>query len=315
MFHKTLAASLCSMALGLSACGGAADKNADQSSSATWTGSAAGYASTVDPTKQYNLYIKAHNDLLGMFYGGTTGMEDLLADYSAQKLDSNASQFDINREPILYLNTSILRNSLDALRQAQAQPAGGDYAKLEAIGAKMLQNGDALLKQGNDLDAYFKAKKYTEDNMAKGKAENAAFIQRWTQFIADADALGAELNALERRGRADEIKQFEQDGNHRAALRVQALGAANDLISLFEDGADVKNAENMKQADELAKSLEQALTQLKTESDKVQDEDSYRYTRAYDALNVFLGHWRTFKATQDDEAFNDMVEQYNNAID
>ncbi len=295
--------------LGLSACGDKKTAAGDGNTSGS-TSAAATSAKDVDAVKVVNSYVKAHNDLSGMFYGPHKGLETLLDAYKAQKLSTKTVD-----DPRLYLNVSMVRNSIESLEKAQASKLGGDYAKLEEVGARMLPNAKDLFKQAETLDAYIKSKKYTEDGFALFKAENDSFIKRWEQFNADAQALSDEIGVVEHQRRLEKIKAHEKAGDMLGMYREQSMLLASEVLELVAASDGLKNAEKIKTVDAKIAELEATLAKLKTEMDKSPEATSEQNVKTvHDRLNQMIGYWRELKTKKDARAFDNMIDAYNWAI-
>ena len=214
-----LLALLCAGSLLLSACGGgepeakAEGQTQEQSQNEEDSSEDSG---SVDEkqTEAYNEYVGAHNNIVGMFYGSTQGIDNLLTAYKKQNLNSGTP-----KDPIMYLNTSMLRNMLGNLDTATKIKVGGDYAALEAAAANVLATGTQLKQQADSLEAYFKSKKFMDDGYAKTKAENAAFEKQWEQFNADYEVFNIELSKVEKVQRLASIESFTKAGKLREAAQ------------------------------------------------------------------------------------------------
>lgn len=265
--------------------------------------------------EKINAYTKAYNDMVGMFYGSTKGLDNLLEAYKAQNI-AGMTSVGADTRLVVYLNTSMLRNSLGNLKKGLALSGGADTAKVDDVVKRMVANGEALFKQATDLDGYIDSKKYLEDNLAKGKAMEPEFVQRWTQLNRDFDALSDELDAIERANRTKVLARLKADGDTVWVDIKQGTYAANDLLALFEKASDFKDAGKMAQADALAKQIEDSATSIKAQLDaKADGEQQYEEMGAYEDMMSLLGTYRQIKAGGDASQFDEMVRQYNQLID
>ncbi|MGB4811796.1 MAG: DUF3829 domain-containing protein [Methylophilaceae bacterium] len=257
-------------------------------------------------------YVKTHNGLIGMFYGQHQGLADLLESYEAQHLSEKAKLE--TSEPLLYLNTSMLRNALGTLKEAQAIKPDSKLEKLHGIGAQMLTNGDLLLSKGIELESYFHSKKYLEDGYAKAKAENAGFVKVWTQFNADAELLAAETGKLEHERLLKQIADEKGKGNLRYAAKLQTMVTANDVLDMFKSENDFKDKEKFKVADGLIAELEKSTADINTLKDKEPGMSDSAYTSTFENINNFIGDYRELKGSGRLNSFNEMVRHYNQAL-
>lgn len=313
---------VCSSALLLMACSGE-DKQANTTAAASSPAVASqaeesktetNVENSANRAEAYNKYVAAHNAISGMFYGSHKGIESLFEAYKAQELGNGDAKVNKNLGPILFLNTGVLGNMIRDLDAAQALKVGGDLQGLEQSAATLLATAKDLSKQGEDLGAYFTSKKYLDDQYAKAKTDNAAFESKWAQFNQEFAAFSAELDKVERQERLASIDEFTKAGKLREAASAKVFLEANDVLSIIESPEDLNNAEKLAKADEHMQKLEAALTELKTEADKVSDTESTGFKTTYDYFNSFTGNWRELKANKDASKFNEMVENYNMAV-
>lgn len=296
----------------------ACDKTDPRTDAGAGAGESAG-VETVDAeqrsVEKVNAYTKGYNDMAGMFYGSTKGLDGLLEDYKAQDIAGMTSA-NADTRLVVYLNTSMLRNSLGNLKKGLALSGGADTAKVDQVVEKMVANGEVLFKQATDLDGYIDSKKYLEDNLAKAKAMDAEFTRRWAQLDGDFDALSDELDAIERANRTKVLARLQADGQTTWVDIKKGTYAANDLLALFDKASDFEDAGKMKQADALAKQVEDSATRIKAQLDaKTDGEQHGEEMGAYDDMMSLLGAYRQIKAGGDTGQFDEMVRQYNELID
>lgn len=315
--HKLLIL-MAATVLVLSACDKVANKVASKVANSSGSSESNSSARSVgsdeeQAIKKMNSYVSAHNGLIGMFYGTNKGLKELLRAYEAQNIPK-MTKVDATTRINLYLNLSIVRNSLDALRKAKELKGNSELAKLEGLAAKLLTNGDLLFTKGSDLESYFNSKKYLDDNLGKAKADQAEFVRLWRGFIADSDAFSDELDVVERARRIAAVKKLRGEGNNRLAANEEAMLASSEILALFNSKADFKNPEKIKTADALALQLEKVTNEIKSENDKVKDANATNYTRVYERMNNFMGAYRTVKGTGESRQFEEMVRHYNSAV-
>ncbi len=261
--------------------------------------------------KKYNAYVSAFNSVNSMFYGSTKGMVDLMAEYRSQRLGTKTSTW---REPILFLNTSMVRNSVQALQESARHKGSLDHAKIEAIAQRMVTNGSELLKLGIKLQSYFRSKKYVEDELALAREQDAEFLRRWQQFIDDHDQLGEEISVVERMDRIASIAQYRAQGKNLQAATSESMLYASDLIDVFDEPADFKDQEKVKTGDAIVQRLEKASEELRAETEKLSINEGRRHFSVYERLVQLIGSYRELKRSRGREKFESMVEYYNHAI-
>lgn len=265
-----------------------------------------------DGSENYGDYVKAFNSVNSMFYGSVKGMGPLLESYKSQRLGSRSGG---GREPILYLNTSMLRNSVAALQEAaKVKGATGEYAKLDQIGQRMLTNGLQLLKTATGLESYFRSKKFQDDDFAFGREQDAGLIRMWQQFIQDHDVMDGQLEVIQRAHRISAIAQHRKQGDNLSAATAEVMLHSSDLLNLFGGTEDLRNAEKMKLADALVTKLDQSAAEMRNEMDSRGINATRSYNSVYEYMIQFLGNYRDFKRSGSDGKLKSMVEYYNHAV-
>jgi len=262
---------------------------------------------------KFNTYVHAHNGTIGMFYGGHQGSYALLDAYQAQNFEGKIKLE--TSEPLLYLNIFVIRNTVNDLKKAQAIKPTDKLKKLHMIGEKMISNAEPLLETATSLDAYIKSKKYLDDNFAKLKSENSKFIQLWSQFNEDENALSTEIAIVERVNMIEEVATERGAGNLRYAAKLEALMKANDILSSLSVEKNISD-QMFKKTDLMVTELEKILNDLQSQKDSVEPDTRAKisYDNAYSSLNSFIGQYRTLKSTHKPYAYSMMVHYYNSAL-
>ena len=310
-----LAALALALVLALASCGkNASSQNANPSSTAGEAASPSDADGGERSAKKINAYTKGYNDLVGMFYGSTNGLDNLLEEYKSQKISSMKSA-NADTRLTVYLNTSMLRNSLESLKEGLAQGGSAQTAKIDGVVKTMVANGDELFRQATSLEGYIKSKKYLEDDLAEAKALDAEFIRRWERLNTDFYALGNELDRIERANRSTVIAGLRGNGDIVGMNIQEGTYAANDLLALFEQASDFKDAGKLAKADTLAKQIEKNSNETKAQLDAKPDSQSHSSDMsAYEDLTAFIGSYRQIRAGGDTNEFDEMVRHYNQLV-
>ncbi len=268
---------------------------------------------TPDSTDKYNAYVKAFNAVNGMFYGGTKGMPDLLAKYKSQNLANRSSGG--GGEPTRYMNTSMLRNAVEALRIGVAIADAGPYAKLDAAAKALFANGDPLLRLSRKMEDYVSSKKYLEDEFALGREMDAPYVAGWARFIEDHARMGEELEVAARADRIARIASLRSAKEDLSAAAAETLLYSSDLIDLFDAPSDFRDKSKTAAGDPLAQKLEKSTAEVR---DLAQSDSSNasRYNSLADYMSELLGRYRSLKSSffPSKGDFDDMIDRYNRAI-
>lgn len=266
-----------------------------------------------DSDEKYNAYVRAFNAVNGMFYGGTKGMSDLLAKYQAQNLANRTS--GSGREPTRYMNTSMLRNSVDALRIGVGIADAGPYAQLDAAGKAMFANGEPLLRLSREMEDYLSSKKYLEDDFARGREMDPPYIAGWARFIEDYERMGQELEVAGRANRVARIASLRGAKQNLRAAAAETMLYSSDLIDVFAELSDFRNKDKTAVGDPLAKKLEKSIEEVRALSQS-DDRNAGQYSSLADYMSELLGRYRTLKSSffpaQAD--FDEMIDRYNQSL-
>lgn len=266
-----------------------------------------------DADDKYNAYVKAYNAVTGMFYGGTKGMQDLLVKYKSQNLANRSS--GSGSEPIRYMNTSMLRNSIEALRTGVSIPDAGPYTKLDAAAKAMFANGDPLLRLSRQMEDYVSSKKYLEDSFARGREMDAPYIAGWTKFIEDHARMGQELEVAARANRIARIESLRSEKENLRAAAQETMLYSSDLIDLFDEPSDFRDKDKTAIGDPLARQLEKSTEEVR-ELAQTDRDNANRYNSLADYMSGLLGRYRSLKSSFFPSArdFDDMIDLYNRAV-
>ncbi|MEO7105415.1 MAG: DUF3829 domain-containing protein [Rhodoferax sp.] len=266
-----------------------------------------------DSDDKYNAYVKAFNAVASMFYGGTKGMPDLLTKFKAQNLANRASSS--GGEPTLYMNTSMLRNSVDALRIGVSIADSGPYAELDAAAKAMFANGEPLLRLSRQLEDYVTSKKYLEDDFARGRAMDPPYVAGWAKFIEDHDRMGEALETAARASRVARIGSLRGAKENLRAAAAETMLYSSDLIDAFSEPSDFRSKDKTAVGDPLAKKLEKSIEEVR-ELAQSDDRNASGYDSLADDMSELLGRYRTLKSSMfpSQKDFDELIDRYNRAI-
>lgn len=261
---------------------------------------------------KYNAYVRAFNALTGMFYGSTKGMPDLLDKFKGQRLESRSGS-----GVILYLNTSMFRNSLEGLTAGVKISDSGPYCELDTLARAIHPNFAQLFKTATALESYLKTKKFMDDDFQLGRELSQQMTAQWTQVIVDYDHLSDALDQAERIQRQRSIVALRKSGENLLAAVHESMYYSNGLLELVQSEGGLKNAETLKKSEQVLKLLEAAVNEIRELSGKDnQDHDLRRIAYIAQYMDTIIGQYREAKNAffGGDDAKNRMVEAYNNAI-
>jgi Protein of unknown function (DUF3829) len=320
--NKKILVTMLLLSLGLAACnkndtGAAAGSNSKTDASEEASDPAVASDSDEDWSNKVQAYIKIGNRLQGF----SSSMNETFAKWQMEA-DEKVKNGDFKeiRTNSHYFSDSDVKDLKEAIAMPGATPELDKAAKL------LLTNIETYLPNWNNLQEYNKAKRYEDDNGAKGKEMLPKYIEGMEKIEVSLDALQAEIDSAGKVEHAKTVAQFKKDGQLLEMHTWEATGSAQKVLDLFSSDDDFKDAAKIKQADAHIASMETSLAAIKVEHAKRKAEDEKvdsggekslplidRYDSVHDELNEMAGHYR--ESRKDPSKFNDAVGSYNDAID
>jgi hypothetical protein len=277
------------MMLGLAACG-----KADQPSSQT----EAGGASVGDAAaKKLDSYVEAHNKFVDTF-----GFVEKAEAY--RKSDVSHASVDDS------FNVSVgwIGQGMETLKEARASTGGA--AELDAAADALISSMGKVQAHLASLETYYSSKKYLDDKLARGKAEDKQMLAELDAAEKDFDHFGAQLDiSLEKRDRALlETLKSKDPLKYNAKL---ALIHAKKLMNLFNGPGDLTRPEVFAKGDAEVAIIEKAISDAHDEAVKKGKSDP----SGLSSLTSMLGSYRTLKQRHEGSDAESMLRQYNQAVD
>lgn len=185
--------------------------------------------------------------------------------------------------------------------------AGDLNAAADALIASMGTVGTHLA----DLETYYSSKKYLDDKLARGKAEDAAVL---AELDTATKQLGAFNVLLDREIEARDqimLDKLKASGNTRRYNTKLALIHAKRLADLLDTPADRNNPAMLVRADAEVAIIEQAIAGAHAASTSAGKSDP----TGLGLLTSMLGSYRAFKQSHEPSELATMIRYYNGAVD
>ena len=265
-----------------------ASRDKDQSSAATGIAAA---------STQLDAYISAHNRLIGTF-----GFYEKAANYRK----ANVAHASTNGQ--FLVDAGWIDKGIDELKQARG--LAGAPADLNAAADALIASMTKVQKHLAELAPYYTSKAYMDDNLARGRKEDA-------QMLAEIDAADADLKRFS--GMIDRemvkrdtamLEKLKAEGDMLDYNRRLAMFHANALISRFT-AAQAPDAALFQRADADLAIIEPAIAAARAEAAKAGGKEPPELH----FLSSMLGSYRSFK--KDHRPFNAemMLGSYNHAVE
>lgn len=257
-----------------------------------------------DYTRKLNAYTDSYNKLIGSF-----GLPETRKNYFEKQIANKSAKDDI------FISAGWIDQALASLKQAQALPTIG-AGELEKSAGQLIGTLEKLVAQLVELDLYYKAKAYKEDNLAKGKAKDPEVRAAFDASIAAMTAFDNQLK-LEHKKREDkELAALKADGNLRLYHIKLGLQQAEGIIDLFMREDDLKDPQKFSQGDTLIAELEKTLAEQRKIHAEMQPKDAnyMNHESVSSHLTAMVGAYRQMKQSKRTNDFNSMIVEYNRAV-
>jgi hypothetical protein len=286
--------------LALAACGGGG--------SGSGNGSAV-VADSPDAAAKVSGYTEAYNALIDTF-----GLPATADEYKGEKIASRSASDNIS------ISQGWIETAQGKLKTARALP--GSLGALDTK-AEALDNAlQKVLARLGPLYAYYNTKAYRQDDLKRGKAEDAAMIAEFDAALKAMADFNDTLVKQRRAGVDAELAKFKAAGDMVGYNNKQAMQQAEDLVMLFDKPEDLKDPAVFAKGDAIVGSLEKLLTdqQKALAEAKPKATEPLRksqlgvYGLVGDMLGTMIGQYRQLKQSHSGNDMKSMVDSYNNAV-
>ena len=208
--------------LGLGACNqlGMPDKGKGSSTASTAVEASGTSDAEAAAGRKLDTYVEAHNTLVGSF-----GFEEKAADYR------NSDIAHASPNGMFSVDAGWIDQGVKKLQAAHAM-SGGSPDLDAAADALIASMGKAQVHLAS-LETYYESKKYLDDKLARGKAENAQMLAELDAAEADFKKFSSVLDgAIDKRDEAV-LGKMKASGDLRQYNNKLALIHAKKLVDLF----------------------------------------------------------------------------------
>lgn len=300
-------AALAGMALLLAGCGkGVTTGNA--ATAATGEATPAGAGADAQVGAKVSAYTEAHNKLIDTF-----GLTETARRYMDERIAAKSPSDSIS------ISDGWIEQALAKFKEARAMP--GDTPALDRAGDALIAALDKVMARLVPLNTYYDGKAYKDDGLARGRREDPLMVAEFRAALAEADRFDQALSGA-RRARLDvELARLKEAGNVLGYNSKLELKQAEDLLALFPDPAAVRDAARYARADALVASLEKLLAEQRAAYAAAKaraaptDQPDYGHSSVVDSLTSMIGDYREMRQSKDPSDFEDLVKEYNRAVE
>ena len=257
-------------------------------------------------TAKLNAYTEGYNKLIGTF-----GLPETRQKYFAQNIPSKSATDNI------FITVGWIHLAMNELKRGRAF-SSSQLEELDQSADQLISNLDKLTTQLNAIEIYYKSKAYKEDNLAKGKAQDPEIRANFDASVAAMEKFNSVLSREQKKRNMQVLAKLKEEGNLLGYGTKLALQQGDELLSLFANEADIKNPEKYQQADQLIAQLEKTLAEQREHyaaaKAKNASPDSWHESAA-SYLTSMVGSYRDMKQSKRPKDFNEMVSNYNKAVE
>ncbi|WP_375420616.1 DUF3829 domain-containing protein [uncultured Sphingomonas sp.] len=303
MTKRGLTATALTIALALAGCG----KSGDQPGNGAAVSDQAGGGAEAARAKLSG-YTAGYNKLLDTF-----GLPATVKAYTEENIATASPSDSIS------VTDGWLEQANTLLKTARAMPGGP--ADVDAGADKLIGALDAAMKRLDGLKVYYDSKAYKEDGLKRGKQEDPAMIAEFKAAVAAMDQFSALLDRERKTSQATDLAAMKAKGDMLGYHTKLALQQGEELVSLFNSDADIRNAALIAQGDAKVAVLEKTLAAQRVELGKAKASQTpekrvdVNYELVADRLNSAIGDYRDLKQSGETDDYNDLVGHYNDAVE
>lgn len=257
-------------------------------------------------TAKLNAYTEGYNKLIGTF-----GLPETRQKYFAQNISSKSPTDNI------FITVGWIHLAMNELKRGRAL-SSTQLEELDQAADQLISTLDKLTTQLNAIEIYYKSKAYKDDNLAKGKAQDPEIRANFDASVASMEKFNSVLSREQKKRNMQVLAKLKEEGNLLGYGTKLALQQGEELLSLFANEADIKNPEKYQQADQLIVQLEKTLAEQREQyaAAKAKNErpDSWHESAA-SYLTSLVGSYRDMKQSKKTKDFNEMVSNYNKAVE
>ena len=315
-YRHALLGSLLASAVLLAACGkSGTDSPASAGSAATpaATPAPAPAANAKPPgnaeqqaTLKLNAYTEAYNKLIGTF-----GLPETYESYLKDNIPKQTATDSIS------ISDGWIENALDLFKKGRALPSAGQEA-LDKSADQLIGALDKLVVQLKALDIYYESKAYKNDNLARGKSEDASVRANFEASTVAMASFNDVLGQEQKKRDAETLARLKASGDLLGYNTKLALGQGEELINLFNTASDMKDAAKFTQGDAMVAELEKTLAtqrELYAAAKAKEPRPDSGHESMASSLVSLVGAYRDMKQSKQVKDYNDMVKEYNRAVE
>ncbi|MEC5213174.1 hypothetical protein RCH06_001719 [Polaromonas sp. CG_9.5] len=257
-YRPALLGSLLASAVLLAACGksGVETPAAGSNSSAPVVASAPAPAANAKPagnteqqaSQKMNAYTDAYNKLIGTF-----GLPETYEGYLKDNIPKRTATDSIS------ITDGWVEIALDKFKKGRALASGGQEA-LNQSADQLIGALDKLVVQLKALNIYYESKTYKNDNLARGKSEDASLRTHFEASMSAMKSFNEVLSQEQKKRNTEMLARLKASGDLLGYNSKLALGQGEELINLFHTESDIKSAAKYTEGDALVAELEKTLT-------------------------------------------------------
>ncbi|MHB2264057.1 DUF3829 domain-containing protein [Aliihoeflea sp. PC F10.4] len=287
------------LALAVTAALSACDGRSSDSESQAQTAETAQPEATFD--QKFNLYISGYN----MLIGDQSGLAKSSENYNLYNIPEATALSTLDPGS----NMSYYASGLRSLQEAKAMESEEPTAEIDAAIDRLTPPMEELVSLWQELEPYYSGRAYRQDDVAKGKAADAAVKAAYAESLAALDELGESLLVVQRERGERRLVRLREAGHVAEASLVEALQKGDLLATAVSRG-------DLDEAARVAPELDAVLAAMRENAEEYGGPEHARilYGSVTDTFTRMLGAWRDFEANQNEVYLQSVIANYNMAL-
>lgn len=204
--------------------------------------------------------------------------------------------------------TSFSSPSFDVLKRnlEEAKKNASGFDDIDKATNDVLQQLEKLVPMMEKLKSYYDSKQYTVDGNAEGRKMVAEYLALYDQFEPVYRTLDEAISKHNNELHDVLIEEMKKAGKKNTAIYMEV---ARDMRLAVE----TINPEGS--PDAYRAKVEEQIAKITSNMAEFQPKDEGRISSFKNSVNNVIGDMRDFMAKPDDDAYNDLIENYNRFID
>ena len=249
-------------------------------------------------------YVGINNDFVSYWRGGMLDSSYFQEQRAKAKAKVEKGDFK------LITSGDSLDRAAEKIAKHQEKYAGTELAELDKAAKALADTINQYRPKWKELEEYNKAKRYEDDNGAKGKELLPNYLEAQTKIREAYEAFDGIAKQEAKKAKEIRIAQMKKEGLTYDLYTEEALAKAEQIVELFGDEKSLKDKAKIEEGNQLLVEMEKDLEELKKAAEEKKESLSL-----HDSMIRFTAEYREFRKTPSARNYNDLVSKYNSTVE